>query len=211
MKAVVRRSWVDWIGALASLLILVTCLTYVVSDEVWALLLWEVVSSIYLFVGFIVVWRSKRVHEPDRDTARTIVGWMWVSPILAALAGANAAVTALLARAFGGDDVNALLLVIAASAAIVISWMLLQVGFSEMYQAVAASGDGNDLIFPGEAPPTTMDYLYFAFTLGTSFATSDVEVISTRARRVVRAQRDGVLFQRACARRGVPDFARIAL
>ncbi|NLG54322.1 MAG: DUF1345 domain-containing protein, partial [Rhodococcus sp.] len=41
------------------------------------------------------------------------------------------------------------------------------------------------LKFPDNTWPTRLDYLYFAFTIGTTFATSDVEVREVGVRRIV--------------------------
>ena len=42
-----------------------------------------------------------------------------------------------------------------------------------------------DLVFPDDKEPGLLDFAYFSFTIGTSFATSDVKVISRTSRRVV--------------------------
>jgi uncharacterized membrane protein len=39
--------------------------------------------------------------------------------------------------------------------------------------------------FPGTAEPVYWDFVYFAFTCGMAFATSDVEVTNQRIRKVV--------------------------
>lgn len=41
------------------------------------------------------------------------------------------------------------------------------------------------LIFPGEPSPTYGDFLYFAFTIGMTFQTSDVQIADSYIRRVV--------------------------
>jgi uncharacterized membrane protein len=43
------------------------------------------------------------------------------------------------------------------------------------------------LAFPGEENPRQLDFAYFAFTIGTSFAVSDVEVTESTMRRGVLA------------------------
>ena len=41
------------------------------------------------------------------------------------------------------------------------------------------------LIFPGEPSPTYGDFLYFSFTIGMTFQTSDVQIADSYIRRVV--------------------------
>ncbi|MEZ2371333.1 DUF1345 domain-containing protein [Arthrobacter sp. RCC_34] len=62
---------------------------------------------------------------------------------------------------------------------------MLQVGFAEVYEVLAQAGRKPELRMPDERPLSSLDYLYFSFTIGTSFATSDVEVVGDRTRRVV--------------------------
>lgn len=174
----------DWGGALTELVIFATCVTYLVTSELWALLLWEAVAAAYLIIGFAVVWRRRRIHPADVDEVRVVIRWLWVPPLLAAIAGANSAITALAARGDGTADSQNFVLMLAASAGIMLSWMLLQVGFSEMYQAVDAISPEPELRFPSGGERSTLDFLYFSFTIGTSFATSDVEILGFRTKRI---------------------------
>ncbi|SFR39698.1 Uncharacterized membrane protein [Microbacterium azadirachtae] len=183
-RPVGRSSW-EWAGGIVETVIFLTCLLYLGTNELWALLLWEIVAVLYLVVGGFVVWRGRARGVVDPVDARAVVRWMWIPPVLSAIVGANSAVTALVARSGGVDDAGGALLTIAASLGIILSWMLLQVGLSEVYQVLGATSREPELQFPGERAPATLDYLYFAFTIGTSFATSDVEVLGIRTRRVV--------------------------
>jgi len=50
----------------------------------------------------------------------------------------------------------------------------------------AETGPGSDrLLFPGEHSPTYGDFLYFSFTIGMTFQTSDVQIADPYIRRVV--------------------------
>lgn len=175
----------DWIGVIVEIIILVSGVLYVATNELWALLLWEAVALGYLVIGFIVLWPGKREQAPARSDARRVVRWMWIPPLLSAVVGAQAAITALAARNAADNDGMATVLMIAASAGIVLAWSLLQLGFAEAYQVIDALADAPALEFPGRSAPTRLDYIYFSFTLGTSFATSDVEILAFRMRRVV--------------------------
>ncbi|MGB3634677.1 MAG: DUF1345 domain-containing protein [Rubrobacteraceae bacterium] len=68
---------------------------------------------------------------------------------------------------------------------VVTAWMLLHTSYALYYthlyyQAQKPGG----FEFPGDEEPDPLDFTYFAFTLGTSFAVSDVEVTERRTRRV---------------------------
>ena len=56
------------------------------------------------------------------------------------------------------------------------------------YASDDAGGDCGGLNFPGDEEPDYADFLYFSFTLGMTFQTSDVDVTSSRIRPVVLLQ-----------------------
>lgn len=66
------------------------------------------------------------------------------------------------------------------TAAMVFSWAILQTGFASIYERAHAREGG--LRFPATSTPRPVDFVYLAFTLGSSFATSDVEITSRRMR-----------------------------
>ena len=68
---------------------------------------------------------------------------------------------------------------------VVTAWILLHTSYAlyytHLYYRTPTPGGFR---FPGDEEPDPLDFTYFAFTLGTSFAVSDVEVTARRARRV---------------------------
>lgn len=162
--------------------ILLAGLTFLATSDGRALAAWLASATLYLIVGFAVVWKGRPVDPDVFATAPTVVRWSWIPPVLAAAVGAVSAVMALQAWDAGPSDQ---MRVVAASLGVILSWVLLQVGFAEVYLILDVTGGGEDLRFPEPEPPSTLDYLYFAFTLGASFATSDVQIITVRVRRLV--------------------------
>ena len=75
-----------------------------------------------------------------------------------------------------------------AAVGIVLAWVLLHAGYARFYAGLyyeglsPARGGVAQLEFPRDGHPTTVDFLYFSFTLGTSFATSDVTVTTPSMR-----------------------------
>lgn len=67
-------------------------------------------------------------------------------------------------------------------AAVVSSWITLQVGFVIVYMGLYVDGGG--LRFPGDEDPEVADFAYFAFSVATTLGTTDVQV----TRRAVRRQ-----------------------
>lgn len=66
--------------------------------------------------------------------------------------------------------------------AMLLSWGLLHWGFAQIYYQDYYSRPVPTLRFPATEHPRLTDFVYFSFTLGTSFAASDVEVRSSRLR-----------------------------
>ena len=70
---------------------------------------------------------------------------------------------------------------------VVAAWAVLNTAYA-LYYAYVYYGDEErpgGLEFPGDKEPGKLDFAYFSFTIGTSFAASDVKVTSKTSRRVV--------------------------
>lgn len=171
-----------WSGRIAEAAIVITSVVYVFTSELWALATWEILAIIYLTVGLALAWNGAPGPRAHRDEARAAVRWSWILPLVSSFAGVNSAVLALIARGSGTYDDT--ILAVAASAGVVLSWALLHTGFAHMYESIDAVGDHAELRFPGKSGVTFMNYLYFSFTIGTSFATSDAGILTIRTRRV---------------------------
>ena len=73
---------------------------------------------------------------------------------------------------------------------LVLAWLFSNVIYALHYAHLYYSNDENGedqrgLDFPDCKEPDYWDFLYFAFTLGMTFQTSDVEIRSRRLRRIV--------------------------
>jgi uncharacterized membrane protein len=86
-----------------------------------------------------------------------------------------------------GDHVSIILVVIT----LVIAWLfsntIYALHYAHLYYSDANDRPGDDqgLDFPHCDEPDYWDFLYFSFTLGMTFQTSDVEIASRRVRRIV--------------------------
>lgn len=70
---------------------------------------------------------------------------------------------------------------------VVAAWAVLHTSYSLYYASryYRSEESPGGLAFPGEQNPRQLDFAYFAFTIGTSFAVSDVEVTDSTMRRGV--------------------------
>jgi uncharacterized membrane protein len=68
-----------------------------------------------------------------------------------------------------------------------LAWLLTHSVYALHYAHLyyQASDEGKGLSFPGDEAPDDFDFAYFAFTVGMTFQTSDVEITTKRLRRSV--------------------------
>jgi uncharacterized membrane protein len=141
------------------------------------------VAGAYLTAGFILVWRRGDDARPVRPTDMH----HWVRPV----AGPRAEFVTILAASVTGLTISIAVqnaetdaLQVAGAVAIVMAWTLLHAGYARFYGSLTAADDGGAALeFPrGGGALTSTDFFYFAFTIGTSFAVSDVLVTSPKMR-----------------------------
>lgn len=154
-------------------------------EEAAGLAAWDLIALGYLSVGLLSARRSRRSDRPARpDTSSRVLRVLghrrlsFLFTFVASLIG----IGAVLSIAVTGTDTDTgLLLTIAAVPAMLFAWLLLHAGYARFYAGLYFR-DGAGLDFPNAAEPTRVDLLYFAFTLGTSFATSDTRVTTREMR-----------------------------
>ena len=118
-----------------------------------------------------------RDHAAGNDANRTTL-LLITALISAAILGAVAMET------IGGDGPGAKtkLLIIATLA---IAWLFANTIYALHYAHLYYAAPDGGLDFPGAKPPGYADFVYFAFTLGMTFQTSDVAIGDRRIRGVV--------------------------
>ncbi len=101
--------------------------------------------------------------------------------ILIVIAAMMGQVTLISARS--GSNIHA----IVGAASIVLAWVVLQTSFAVHYAHRYFQNTETGLAFKGGAEPVFSDFFYFAVTIGMTFQTSDVTVVSPAFRRLVLA------------------------
>jgi uncharacterized membrane protein len=152
---------------------------------------WDLLVGSYLAIGFAAARRRRTRPDPARPGGR--IGRMLTSArlsfgfaILASLVGISSLTSAL---SYGGNAAYGQAIRLFGGTAIIAAWLLLHAGYAGFYASryyEPEVGEGPDvhggLEFPRDAKPTATDFLYFSFSVGTSFAVSDVNV-TTQAMR----------------------------
>ena len=149
-------------------------------DELGYLAIWDLLALTYIGVGVIVLRRTRkrpprtRAQVPRAERFRFNFAFSIVSSLIGFFVAIDIATS-------DNPDEYAILLNILGVIAMVMSWMLLQVGYARRYSSIYRAAGGG-LTFPDTEFPAPVDYLYFAVTIGTAFSVSDVLVTSARMR-----------------------------
>ncbi|NNG19958.1 DUF1345 domain-containing protein [Naumannella sp. ID2617S] len=147
---------------------------------------WDLIAVVYLIFGAVIVWSSaQRADRGEDDPWKAnprMEGLSWLLPYITSVVGIVAALLSTLAKA--NEETSPELKVaynVLAAAAMILSWGVLQFGLARQYERTWRLEQGG-FRFPDNDRPRLADFAYFSFTLGASFATSDVEVPSSRMR-----------------------------
>ena len=164
-------------------------------DSDLALALWCLIGTLYTVVVVLVLslstMRADLAAPPDvrRPAPRAEYVVSIVSTLSASLVGVWAAVVLVLLRSSSDSGASATSPASGFSLlgvwAMVLSWGLLHWGFAQGYRYLYYSRAERPLRFPRTENPKFVDFAYFSFTLGTSFAVSDVEAQSSSIRWVL--------------------------
>ena len=191
----VAAAWLlggEILGWFAQLALLTTGLGYLLDDsadeltDTGNLVAWGLIGTIYLAFAALWVHLSVKFGREDHPWFQRVAGFplvRWFSTIVtfsASLVGLTAAVTLILLR---HDPDHLVLYELAAVWTMLVSWALFHWGYARVYQARFLRARGQaPLEFPGTPEPRLADFVYFSFTTGTTFATSDVLVKTTPMR-----------------------------
>lgn len=145
------------------------------------LLAWNVVAVLYMIALWAVLRRELPTEPPD-DIAE-LSSPRWYTQSFAVLVSCFGLAGGLIVSATGDDLRAAPYLQGLAAATILLSWFLLHTAFAQIYAREHTAEGGLD--FPNCPLPQFTEFLYFAITIGTSFAVSDVTVTTRPMRRRV--------------------------
>lgn len=181
-----RNRGADYLVTALEALTALFALVYVVSGDVVMLIVWEAIAAGYLLGGLALTWH-RSVHGRQTPPRTGVLDALsWIFPLVASLVGVNAALLAITVRApVDGSRAGYTFTGVVAAVGIILSWQLLHTGFAQIYESMQHRHPGNRASNSRTDTPGLADYLYFSFTVGTSFATSDTSVTTVRTRWVV--------------------------
>lgn len=149
------------------------------------LFIWCLVSSTYLGATMLWLYVLVRLDQPDPKGLSLIVGHPVIrvlSTIMsfgASIIGFGVAVNLITEL---GNQTHDTFTEFNAVWAMLLSWALFNWGYARVYFSRCQRASKPQLRFAGEDEPRLADFVYFSFTNATTFATSDVQVLTTRMR-----------------------------
>lgn len=142
---------------------------------------WTVVAACYAGIRVSRVRRARRGDErwPQRLAGRRTSYLITLSTALILFgAGLN------IATAEGPEGTVAVVKGLSV-VMVLLAWAILHLSYAERYARLYLDGGDVPMSFPETPAPTLLEFVYFSFAIGTTFATSDVEIRTTRARGIV--------------------------
>lgn len=162
------------------------------------IVLWCVLGTLYALGAIIVCARLS--NHPRRIAPiglnwrfRRVAGFVtWVFTIVPMLIGVTGAMQIIVSNSFpelleGYVETPELLIKIVGVWGMLLGWGFMHWGFAQIYVLHDARARPERAIeFPnGNTQPGLVDYVYVSFTVGTTFAASDVSFLNTRTRWIV--------------------------
>jgi uncharacterized membrane protein len=148
---------------------------------------WDVGVALYLTLAFWMIAHSSVAQIHRQSLLQDEGGFaILVGTIVAATASVGAVFTWLEAATRAETFAPGGLVFLFAT--ILSSWAFIHTMFAlhyahEFYSTRGKKGSGGGLIFPHDPEPDYWDFVYLAFSIGTSFEVSDVAITSKRIRR----------------------------
>jgi uncharacterized membrane protein len=174
---------VDGLLLLASLAAIVNTEDPAVDDSAYVLtsVAWILFALCYIGIRVSRVRRARRGDQrwPERLAGRRT---SYLITLATAITLLNAGLD--IATVEGSEDVQDVIRTLGV-VMVLLAWTILHLSYAERYAQLYLNADEPPFSFPETPAPTLLEFVYFSFTVGTTFATSDVEVRSTRTRGIV--------------------------
>jgi uncharacterized membrane protein len=179
-----------WASIAAELVLVALGIAFLSTDDgELPLALWCLIGTLYCvasIVGLTVSAVRRPLSEPPqvrRAVPRLEYAVSVLSTLFASLVGVWAAIQLVLLRSSTTSGSAALTgFELLGVWAMLLSWGLLHWGIAQAYRYLYYSRSERPLRFPDTDYPKMVDFAYFAFGIGTSFAVSDVETRGSRMR-----------------------------
>jgi uncharacterized membrane protein len=150
---------------------------------------WDCLAAVHLLRRFTLMWAGRfEDRAADRMPSTRTMRLRFAATLVASASGLSSGILVvdvdIIAGTFDSEVGVLTALKICAAATVVLAWSLLHAGYATHYANLYLR-HGRGMSFPGAQTPNDLDFGYFAYTVGTTFATSDVEIRSRPVRHAV--------------------------
>lgn len=160
------------------------------------LLAWDSAALTYLLTMWTLFIRAGEAELRSRAALYDERTPVLLLIVLAAIVASLGAVVDAMIVAKAAPSSARALIIGAAGATLVLSWLVLQSVFVLHYahRYFGAGKDKGGIQFPGEQPTGYLDFAYLAFSIGATFQVSDNSILTSRLRRLVTAHAAAAYF-----------------
>jgi uncharacterized membrane protein len=161
------------------------------SDDVRWIALWDVIAVVYLTIRVIRLSRGKRAGDDQGAWVKSALGRRsgTLFTLFTSFIGIMSGLLIVVTEEGTQEALNGKIVGVPA---VLLAWAILHFGYADRYaQAYYSALPEKLLVFPGTEHPTFIDFAYFSFTVGTTFAVSDVDAHTSGMR--LRVLAHGVL------------------
>ncbi len=142
---------------------------------------WDVTALFLLVQCWALIWKNDatqtELRAGDEDPGGAAVFVVAVVSSLFSLFAATVTLRQL--RVHSGADVWVGLALLAVALSWLVTHTIYTLRYAHLYYRAPTHGG---LLFPGDEPPTDLDFAYYAFTVGMCFQVSDVQITSRQIR-----------------------------
>lgn len=176
---------------------IVSVFTTNVKAEEILVIIWVILAVLYIFGSFYigdhesVSGKFRSIHVTG-DKARDLFYATNFVPVFASLFGLYASIA--YQNIFSEQSASNKLIAfidhyqIQTIVVCILGWIIMHVGYAHIYEQIDIESGYKSFRFPGTDAPTGTEYLYLGFTIGQSFATSDVDIKTSEARKTAARQ-----------------------
>jgi uncharacterized membrane protein len=157
---------------------------------------WIVALGIYLILLGIVIFTADAARTRERISQVDPTRWFLLIVLSMVTLLGNMSVAIILTAVGHRTVAHARLFLALSVIAVILSWLFLHTAFGQHYARLYyedtdrhgrpfPEGLRRGLVFPGTPEPTYLDFLYVSFTVGLTYALSDVSVTNEVQRRTI--------------------------
>jgi uncharacterized membrane protein len=155
------------------------------------LMSWDLTAAIYVCFAFIMIARSTVETCHRRAALYDESDWVIIAIVVGSAAASFGAIFSELALIKSAHQTPWISVAVTA-ATVVLSWTFTHIVFAlhyaNIYYRPKDQGPPGGLEFAGKRPPDYRDFVYYAFVIGCTAQTADVNTLSTDMRRVTLIQ-----------------------